>query len=230
MAKRSALPTVGRWCAAAVGAAAASYAAYVGVTWWRYGRPARSKNAPDGLLDLFMPDYEVVECHSIRVDAPADRALDVACHAALEDSPLIRAILRGRELVLGAPEEKRRLPAELLAQMKALGWGVLAEIPGREIVMGAVTQPWKADTVFRAIHPEAFEAFDEPGYVKIAWTLRADPIDDLTSTVRTETRVVTTDAAARSMFRWYWAFFSPGIALIRKAMLRQVKCAAEHPE
>ena len=53
-------------------------------------------------------------------------------------------------------------PRGLLALVKTLGWGVLAEIPGREIVMGAVTQPWMADVVFRPLPPGEFAAFHEP--------------------------------------------------------------------
>ena len=55
-----------------------------------------------------------------------------------------------------------------------------------------------------------------------------DPIDDTSCVFRTETRVVTTDANARSRFRWYWARFSPGIALIRRAMVQRVKTHAEN--
>jgi hypothetical protein len=115
----------------------------------------------------------------------------------------------------------------LLAQMKSLGWGVLAEIPGREIVMGAVTQPWKAEVVFRAVAPNEFAAFAEPGYVKIAWTLRADPIGPVESIFRTQTRAVATDAGARARFRRYWAFVSPGIRLIRQLILSPLKAEAE---
>jgi hypothetical protein len=111
--------------------------------------------------------------------------------------------------------------------MREIGWGALAEIPGREIVMGAVTRPWVADVVFRPLTPGAFEAFREPDYVKIVWTLRADPIGTAASMFRTETRVATTDAAARSKFRRYWAFASPGIILIRWASLRPLKAEAE---
>ena len=84
---------------------------------------------------------------------------------------------------------------------------VLAEDPGREIVLGGVTQSWRADVVFRGLEPSAFAAFSEPGYVKVAWTLRADPIGELDSVFRTETRVTTTDPVARTKFRWYWAAF-----------------------
>ena len=93
--------------------------------------------------------------------------------------------------------------------------------------MGAVTQPWMPNVVFRALPPDAFRDFRDPGYVKIVWTLRADPADAGHTVFRTETRAVATDAAARARFRWYWARFSPGIILIRRLMLIQLRKEAE---
>jgi hypothetical protein len=63
--------------------------------------------------------------------------------------------------------------------------------------------------------------------VKIAWTLRADPVDGEASIFRTETRAIATDAIARARFRRYWAFASPGIALIRHLSLRPLQREAE---
>jgi hypothetical protein len=65
--------------------------------------------------------------------------------------------------------------------------------------------PWEANPVFRALPPSEFAAFNVPGFVKIAWTLRADPTGDHESVFRTETRAVATDASARARFRRYWA-------------------------
>jgi hypothetical protein len=93
--------------------------------------------------------------------------------------------------------------------------------------MGAVTQPWHSNVVFRPLPPDDFAAFNEPGYVKIVWTLRADPAGANTSIFRTETRAVATDAAARTRFRLYWSCLSPGIILIRWASLRPLKREAE---
>ena len=45
--------------------------------------------------------------------------------------------------------------------------GVLGEIPSRQIVMGAVTQPWVANPVFRPLPPDEFITFNDPNYVKI---------------------------------------------------------------
>jgi hypothetical protein len=104
---------------------------------------------------------------------------------------------------------------------------VLAEVPGHEIVMGAVTQPWVADMVFRPLPPEEFASFHDPGYVKIAWTLRADRLGERKSVFRTETRVLACGPVPRSKFRKYWALLSPGILLIRFAMLHPLKREAE---
>jgi hypothetical protein len=131
-------------------------------------------------------------------------------------------------LVLRAKPERRQRPTGLIADMLSLGWGILAEIPDREVVVGAVTKPWEPNVTFRAVPPDAFAAFDEPGYVKIAWTLRADPDGPDCSTFLTETRAVATDSFARAKFRWYWSFLSPGIRLIRQMSLGPVKRAAEH--
>jgi hypothetical protein len=145
----------------------------------------------------------------------------------LEQSPIVRGIFKAREWIMRShptPEPKSRA---FLARMRAIGWGVLVEHPGREVVMGAVTQPWLGDVVFRPLPPEEFAAFHEPDYVKIAWTLRADPLTATESIFRTETRVVATDPAARRKFRRYWAFASPGIILIRWVSLGPLKTEAE---
>jgi hypothetical protein len=209
-------------------AAAAAYAAYAAVTWYRYGDPAApDAGESDALLDRFMPAYEIVERHHIRVAAPAAITLAAARDAALQASPIVRTLVTAREILLGAAPDPRQHPRGLLAEVLSLGWGVLAEVPDREVVVGAVTKPWEANVVFRALSPDRFAAFDEPGYVKIAWTIRADPIDASTSIFRTETRAIATDPAARRRFRRYWALLSPGIIMIRWALLGPVKREAQ---
>jgi hypothetical protein len=204
------------------------YAAYAGLTWCRYGRVRRAQaTEADSLLDRFMPAYDVVDRHHARVEAPASTTLEVARELELFQRPLVRAIVRTRELMLGATPDDEKRPRGLLAETLSLGWGVLAEVPGREIVVGAVTRPWEANVRFRSIPPQGFAGFAEPGYVKIAWTLRADTIGPAASVFRTETRAVATDPEARARFRRYWAFLSPGIKLIRLLALRPVAAAAK---
>jgi hypothetical protein len=218
------------------GLGAAACAGYVATTWWRYGRPtAGTPDEHDSLLDRFMPRYDVVDRHHVRIAAPAAVSLATARRMNLEASSVVRGIIAARERLLGATPNPRRQHDRFIQQqrdgfiadMQALGWGVLADEPDREIVVGAVTRPWQANVTFRALPPDQFAAFAEPGYVKIVWTLRADPIGTEASILRTETRAIATDDSARRRFRWYWSFLSPGIKAIRWAAFGPVKREAE---
>jgi hypothetical protein len=170
----------------------------------------------------------VREHHEVRVAAPAAVTFAAARELELHRSPLIRGIFRARELFMAATAMRGRAPQRpFLDEVLSLGWRILAEEPGREIVIGAVTQPWLADVVFRGIPPEEFAAFDQAGYVKIAWTLAATPLGPRDSVFRTETRAIATDPESRARFRRYWTVVSPGIRLIRRETLRLVKREAE---
>jgi hypothetical protein len=213
---------------AVIAAAALGCGIYFVVTWVNYGRVARNVSSPNGaLLDQFLPTYEVSERHETRVDAPASVTFQVGEEVDPNRSPLVRAIIQARQSLMGGKGEAA-LPSRPLLQMtKDLGWGVLAEVPDRVIVMGAFTQPWQAQVRFHALPPDQFAAFRQPGYVKIIWTIEADSVGPSQSIARTQTRVETTDPGSRGRFRTYWSKFSPGIHLIRKQILAQIRSEAE---
>jgi len=206
---------------------AVGYAALVAISRLRYGHPpAAPTGFADPLLDRFFPRYDIVERHHVRIDAPASIVYAAAREMDLRQSIIASAIFETRGLVLGA-ERAERTTRGLLAEMLGIGWGILDEVPGREIVLGAICRPWEANVQFQPLAPDVFAAFGEPGYVKIAWTLRADPLPDGSTRFVTETRAVGTDECARRRFRNYWSFVAPGVAVIRWLMLRPVKQEAE---
>lgn len=167
--------TAGRWLAGAAAIGVGAYAATAAALWVRYGHPAPARDDQrDLLLDQFMPAYDVVTRHERRIDASPEDVLAAARQMDMLGSPIARAIFRTRELVLGATGASRAART-LMEEVTAMGWGLLADVSGREVVVGAVTKPWEADVTFRALPPDAFAGFAEPGYVQIAWTLRADP-------------------------------------------------------
>ena len=213
--------------AGAASAALLAVAGYGAMTWYRYGRARGSRSGGD-LLDRFMPEYDVRERHQTRVAAPAGVTFAAASELALHRSPLIRGLFRARQLLMGGTVPPARVPdVPFLDEVVALGWRMLAVEPERQVVVGAVTQPWVADVVFRGLPPGEFAAFAEPDYVKIAWTIGVTPLGAQTSLLRTETRAVATDEGARARFRPYWTLASPGILLIRREMLRLVRREAE---
>jgi hypothetical protein len=187
-----------------------------------------SVQAGTRLIEQFIPEADYRERHETIVHAPADVVFDVAQHFNLQSIPLVRAIFWLRARLLGARQPAPDLFARgLVAETKALGWGELALEPGRELVMGATAQPWKADVTFTAIAPNRFRDFADPDLVKIVWTLEAEALAPARTRFRTETRVLATDDAARKKFRRYWRFFGIGIVMIRWLLLPALRRAAE---
>ena len=97
--------------AASAAVAAGAYAAYAAASWYRYGRVAKTDDhQPDEWLDRFMPAYDVVERHHIRVAAPAAVTFAAAREQDLMRAPLVHAIFKAREWVLRATPDQRPQP------------------------------------------------------------------------------------------------------------------------
>jgi len=189
-------------------------------------RGIERRSAAPGLIDEFLPQGDVEENHEIVIGAPADLVFAVAENFDLISIPIVRSIFRLRELVFRL-KPAPRTPKGLVAETTALGWKMLAYRPGRELVMGAVTQPWVGDVKFRGIPPDSFSGFAEPAFVKIIWTFEAQALTVRKTRFRSQTRVLATDAAARRKFFQYWVFSGPFIALIRTLANRAIRRAAE---
>jgi putative NADPH-quinone reductase len=209
--------------AAALGLAAAAYGTYAAVTFARFGR----RKYASALLDRVMPEYDVHLVHETKIAAPPDVAFDAITRTSIDKSPIVQALFRVRTILMRGRDDSRPLPPGLLRQFDSFGWRAIAEAPGRELLFGAVTQPWVANPVFRGLPTEEFIRFADPGFAKLAFTLRIEPSTDGHCIARTETRVQTTDAVSRARFRRYWALLSPGMELIRIVLLQQIKAEAE---
>lgn len=209
---------------ALIALASAGYGTVAAMTWLKFGRKRRTGKSS---LDPFVPQPQVIERYCVTVDASAEKSFAAALQLRLEDSAAVRAIFKLREWFLGSKPTGANARLGLAEQAKLWGWGVLGESPGEEIVFGAVTQPWEARPKFEVVEPEKFAAFDRPGYVKIVWSLRVDPVDVSRSVLSTETRATTTDEISRARFRRYWAMVMPGTVVIRRVALYHAKRVAE---
>ena len=194
---------------------------------WLVVRGNDRRAATRGLIDEYMPKSHISENHEIVVRAPADFVFGVAEDFDLLSIPAVGSIFRLRELVFATGLKARTSPKSLVAETTELGWRMLAYRPGRELVMGAATQPWVGDVKFWGIPPNCFVEFAEPTLVKIVWTFEAEPLDAETTRFRSQTRVLATDEAARRKFLCYWVFSGLFIVLIRKLANRAIRRAAE---
>jgi hypothetical protein len=178
-------------------------------------------------LDPFIPIPDARERFAVTVRAPARQVYELACSFDMQSIPAVRTIFRLRELIMGS-RPGVRVPLGLVAELEALGWGCLLERPGELFVGGAVCQPWLADVKFRAVPPERFAVFAEPGLVRIAWTLETRALGPNLTELSSETRVAATDEAARRRFLAYWRWARVGIYSIRWLLLPAVRRKAEH--
>jgi hypothetical protein len=172
---------------------------------------------PPALIDEYLPLFDVRDYRATRV--PADPAVAYAALRSLDlkRSRIIRILFAIRSLPsrFRSPQPQSIPSTSLLGETLALGWKVLQEVPGREMVVGAVTQPWAPVVRFRGLPGPEFLAFAEPGFTKIAWSIGARCVEPGVTEIATETRVAATDPGARKRFRRYWFLVSPGVRLIR---------------
>jgi hypothetical protein len=185
------------------------------------------RTARPGSVERFMPLADVRECHETLVHAPAALVFEVAESFDLQSLALVRLVFRARGWLLGSSEGPPPRREALLEAMRGYGWGTLARVPGRALVMGAVTQPWLADVTFRSVRPDRFARYAEHGAVKIVWTIEAIPLGPVLTRLRTQTRVLAPDAATRARFQRYWWWARIGIRLIRWLVLPAIRREAE---
>ncbi len=173
------------------------------------------------LIDKYLPAFDQREYRERRIAAPPDRVYAAFRSLDLERSLIIRTIFAIRTLRF-----KKSSGRPFLDLALSIGWVILDESPGHELVMGSVTQPWERDVRFRSVAPADFLAFAEPGFTKIVWNITVKEVEPGISLASTETRVLATDPASKRRFRIYWTIFSPGIRLIRYAALGLLKSVA----
>ena len=129
---------------------------------------------------------------------------------------------RGGESITNAPERRPLLETAIRS-----GFVLLAEDPGREVVVGVVMGQPMPEWALPRRSPQHFKQFDAPNSAKITMNFRVEPAGDGACQVLTETRVYASDPWARRVFAGYWRVIYPGSALIRRMWLRAIQRRAE---
>ena len=181
------------------------------------------------LLDDLLPVYDVHEVHETLVPAPPLRTYAAVEAVTPRDVRLARPLMALRRLPAlltggGGSGGPRPGAMGILESFERGGFVRLAEEPGREVVLGAVGRFWRINPeVVRIDGPEAFHAFSEPGYARVAFNLLVTPDGRAGARLRTETRVAGTDVHGSRMFRRYWLLIRGGSGLIRHSWLRAIR-------
>ncbi len=190
---------------------------------------------PSMLIDRYLPDYDVTVVRHAIVEADPETTYDAMLEADLTDTgPIVRALSRLRDV----PAIRSRLldgkpstpPLERLRFADVTGtdeWTRLAEHPGEEFVFGAVGTFWRPAIEWRRVDPEAFAAFDDPGYAKLAIGLSVRPYGERRTLLTYEARTATTSERARRNFRRYWRLIGPFAGYVMSRALERIAADAE---
>jgi hypothetical protein len=175
-------------------------------------------------LDEVLPRFDVSKTHRLPVAAPAGRIFDVLERYDLRDSGFTRLLLalRGYGRLARRPER----PVGLAPSLAAAGFVPLGGRPGRELVFGLVGKFWTPRGGIRAVSSEEFLAFAEEGYAKVAWNVAVEAVDESSSLLSTETRVLCFGRGARWRFAVYWRTIEVFSGAIRMTMLRGIRARA----
>lgn len=175
-------------------------------------------------LDRIIPAPRLVETDEIDLAVLPAQAWDVIRHGDLGSSPLVRALFTIRTLPErfsgknGAPPVLRI--DDLVSTEQHPGFQVLADDGGHALVVGAIGKVWHLTIPFvHVADGDAFAAFAEPGYVKVAWALEVAPLGETDTRLSFELRVDATDAASWARFQRYFALIGPGSRFIRRTLL-----------
>jgi hypothetical protein len=186
------------------------------------------------LIDHFLPRYDVTEIQELSVDAPPEVTYPAIRETDLRD-PLIGTLFAVREL---PARLARRMRGEVRGPPPAtftfndltkpeMGFMLLAEEPGVELVVASVGRFWRRDYGWHSVAPDRFVDFDEPGYAKLAISFRVQRTGADRSLLRYEARTATTDDVARTRFRRYWRVIRPGVAIVMRRTLKRIRAEAE---
>ena len=192
-------------------------------------------NRGDLLIDRHLPAYdETVRRHRV-VDAPVATTYTAAVSADFtQTGPIVRALNELRALptrvaaALGDGVQPRTSEPLRLWDLPERGtWVRLDEEPGEEVVFGSIGAVWQPDIEWVEIDAEAFDAFDRPGYAKIAASVSVRAYGRGRTLVTYEARTATTDDESRRRFRRYWRLVGPFAGYLMAKALERIGADAE---
>jgi hypothetical protein len=186
------------------------------------------------VLDRLVPTFQAVERHSATVAASADQVWAALSQVTTGELRLFRLLMGVRVLpgrLVRSPGARFDADEPLLGWAVRFGFTILGEDARRELVFGAIGQPWRlagGRGMVAVVDGNDFAAFDRAGYAKMAANFRLDPIAGGSAVqLTTETRVACTDPTSARRFARYWRLIRPASGAIRRSWLTAIKRRAE---
>jgi hypothetical protein len=194
---------------------------------------ADSERVASTVLDRLVPTFHAVERHSATIAASADQVWAALAQVTTGELGLFRLLMGVRVLpgrLVRSPRARFDADEPLLGWAVRFGFTILAVDARRELVFGAIGQPWRpaGGRGVAVADGSDFAAFDRAGYAKMAVNFRLEPVAGGSATrLTTETRVACTDPTSARRFARYWRLIRPASGAIRRGWLTAIKRRAE---
>jgi hypothetical protein len=195
---------------------------------------ADSERVASTILDRLVPTFQAVERHSAMIAASADQVWAALSQVTTGELRLFRLLMGVRVLpgrVVRSPRARFDADEPLLGWAVRFGFTILGDDARRELVFGAIGQPWRlagGRGMVAVVDGNDFAVFDRAGYAKMAANFRLDPIAGGSAVqLITETRVACTDPTSARRFARYWRLIRPASGAIRRSWLAAIKRRAE---
>jgi len=181
------------------------------------------------LIDSFAPRPDAVETHRIVINAPRETVYRALLMADLGQSFVIKLLLTLRSIpgFIARPcamPQNRKITLHTLMDS---GFGLLAENPGEEIVLGVTGRFWRPAGNLSPFNRPDFDRAVPVGFARGVWNFSLSEQTAGQTILTTETRVTCGDPASRRKFLAYWLVVRPFSGLIRLIMLKRVRKTAE---
>jgi len=165
------------------------------------------------LIDSFLPDFDVHECHALEIAVPAETVYAALRNMRFSGSRVIRALfaLRGLPALFRKSRAHPR-PASLglsLSDLLRSGFILLGELPQREILLGLIGKFWTTTGSLQKVTAQEFNDYTTPGFAKAVWNFSLTALSPSRTRLATETRVLCLEDGSRRRFRVYWFFIRP---------------------
>jgi hypothetical protein len=141
---------------------------------------ADSERVASTVLDRLVPTFQAAERHSATIAASAEQVWAALTQVTTGELRLFRRLMGVRVLpgrLLGSPRARFDVDEPLLAWAVRFGFPILGQEARRELVVGAIGQPWRltGGRSVTVVDGNGFAAFDQAGYAKMAVNFRLDP-------------------------------------------------------
>ena len=183
-------------------------------------------------LDSWLLAYEFDEHHELLVRAPLVTVRQALGEIDLARIPLVRALMTLRTLPAFLVSPRQTLAAHRNRSSPRLGltalggFTLLADEPC-EVVLGLTGRFWKLRGEILVGDATTYREAPPAGTARAVMNFLLESESAERTRVSTDTRIHCADLATQRTFGWYWRLIRPGSGLIRIAMLRALRRAAE---